>query len=534
MSGADGLWSQIEAQLPALQVVLPMVAAPLCLLIRRPRACWLLALAVTWGAVLTSSAILWEVLYHGPISYAMGGWAPPYGIELRLESINAFVLVIVTGISAVVLTTAPFSLIEVVPERHYLFYAAFLLCMTGLLGMTSAGDAFNVFVFLEISSLASYTLISLGPARQALVAAFRYLIIGTVGGTLILLGIGMLYMSTGTLNIVDLGARLAELGVNRTVLVALACIVTGASIKLALFPLGIWLPDAYTLAPAMVTAFIAATATKVAYYVLARFVFRIFGPDLAFGELHLDALLLPLALAAIFLFSTVAIFERDVKRLLAYSSLAQIGYMVLGLSLVSVAGLTGGIVHLFNHALMKSGLFLALACVMVRLGSTHLDDLRGLGRRMPWTMAAFVVGGLSLVGLPLTVGFVSKWYLVLAAVEAGRWLVAALVLVGSLLALIYVWKVIEAAYFRPPPEDAPEVRDAPLGLLIPTWILIGATLFFGVFTATTVGVAGRAAELLLAGPPKQGIPAGAPAKASPHSAPHGPASEGEAGHGGVR
>ena len=489
--------------LPILQVILPMITAPLCVLLHRRRSTWLLAVAVTWTTLAISWLILQRVLAAGSLSYAVGGWPPPWGIELRVEPVNAFVLLIVSGISAVVLTAAPRSFdLEIPHDRHHLAYAAFLLCMTGLLGMTSAGDAFNVFVFLEISSLSSYALISMGRHRRALTAAFRYLMMGTVGGTFILLGVGLLYMTTGTLNIADLFVRLQAVPAgNRTVLVGLACIVTGTGIKLALLPLGSWLPNAYTFAPAAVTAFLAATATKVAYYVLARFVFRVFGAATVFDTLHLDRLLLALALFSMFVGSILAIYEADVKRLLAYSSLAQIGYMVLGLSFASVSGLTGGIVHLFNHALMKSGLFLVIACVGLRLGSTRLEAMGGIGRRMPFTMAAFVVGGLSMIGVPLTAGFVSKWYLVLAAVERGMWLVAALVLASSLLAVIYIWRVVEVAYFGTRPDDAEGVKEAPWSLLGPTWVLIAASLYFGIFTDLTVGVATTAAEALLGADP---------------------------------
>jgi multicomponent Na+:H+ antiporter subunit D len=291
--------------------------------------------------------------------------------------------------------------------------------------------------------------------------------------------------------------QLATVGPNRTVLVALACIGVGIGIKLAVFPLHIWLPNAYTYAPAVVTAFLAATATKVAYYVLVRFVFSVFGVHLAFRELHLDVVLLPLAILAMFAGSVVAIFQDDIKRMLAYSSVAQIGYMVFGLSLASESGLTGGIVHLFNHALMKSGLFLVMACVLLRTGSTRLEAMQGLGRRMPLTMAAFVLGGLSLVGVPATVGFVSKWFLVKGALEAGMWPLAVLVLLSSLLALVYIWRVVEVAYFRSPRTDVPEVREAPLSMLVPTWLLIGGTLVFGLYTPFSVGVARAAARMLL-------------------------------------
>ena len=246
MSGLEAFY----AQLPALQIVVPMLTAPLCVLARKSQTAWALALVVTWGALGTSILLLRQVLAEGVVTYAMGGWPPPLGIELRLELANAFVLVIVTGISAVVLSASPTCLgAEVPEEQHYLVYAAFLLCMTGLLGMTSAGDAFNIFVFLEISSLSSYTLIALGPTRRALIASFRYLILGTVGGTFILFGIGLLYGVTGTLNIAELGALMAERGADRTALLALTCVVLGASIKLALFPLGSGYPTPTPLPP---------------------------------------------------------------------------------------------------------------------------------------------------------------------------------------------------------------------------------------------------------------------------------------------
>ena len=491
------LLERVTHNLPALQIAVPLLSAAVCMIVKRARVAWALAMAVAWTSFASACAILSWVWRHGTISYAEGGWRAPWGIELRIDLLNALVLLVVTAICAIVVTASPRSFDqEIWRENHAKVYALYLLCMTGLAGMTVTGDAFNIFVFLEISSISSYALISQGTTRRALTSSIQYLVMGTIGGTFILLGIGMIYMVTGTLNIVDMAAQLATVGPNRTVLVALACIGIGTGIKLALFPLHIWLPNAYTYAPAIVTAFLAATATKVAYYVLVRFIFSIFGAKLAFG-LRLDAVLMPLAIAAMFAGSIVAIFQDDIKRMLAYSSVAQIGYMVLGLSFASVDGLTGGLVHLFNHALMKCGLFLVLAAVLLRMGSTRLEAFAGLGRRMPLTMAAFVLGGLSLIGVPLTVGFVSKWYLVMAAIESGLWPVAVLILLSSLLAVIYIWRVVEVAYFRQAAEDAPEVSEAPLSLLAPTWVLIGATVFFGVFTSLSVGVASAAARMLL-------------------------------------
>ena len=483
--------------LPVLLVVVPLVAAPIAALLNRPRLSWAVAVAATLWALYAALELLSQTMAAGAIHYELGGWPAPYGIEYVVDPVNAWVVVIVALIGALV---APYARVsveqEITEDRIPRFYAAFILCLTGLLGIAVTGDVFNVFVFLEISSLSAYALIALGSDRRALTASFQYLIMGSVGATFIVIGIGLMYVMTGTLNMADLADRLPEVSGTRTIPVAFTFLTVGITLKLALFPLHLWLPNAYTYAPSAVTAFIASTATKVGVYLLLRFFFTIFGVTFSFDVMQLDRILMPLALIAIVTMSLVAIYQENVKRLLAYSSVAQIGYMVLGISFASVLGLTAGILHLFNHALMKGALFMSMGCVMYRVGSVRLERMNGLGRAMPWTMAAFVVGGLSLIGVPFTVGFISKWYLVQAALEQGMWPVAGVVLLGSLLALMYVWKVVEVAYFR---EADPElgISEAPLSLLVPTWVLVLGNLYFGINASDSVGIATRAAEVLL-------------------------------------
>ena len=483
--------------LPVLLVVIPLAAAPFAALVNRPRISWAIALGSAWWALYAALALLSQVMADGPIHYALGAWAAPYGIEYVVDPVSAWVVLIVAFIGAVVTPYARLSIErELSEDRIPLFYAAFILCMTWLLRIAITGDVFNVFVFLEISSLSAYALIALGPDRRALTASFQYLIMGSVGATFIVIGIGLMYVMTGTLNMADLALILPQLEPNRTIPVAFTFLTVGITLKLALFPLHLWLPNAYTYAPSAVTAFIASTATKVAVYLLLRFFFTVFGAAFSFDVMQLDKILMPLALVAILTMSLVAIYQENVKRMLAYSSVAQIGYMVLGISFASVLGLTAGILHLFNHALMKGALFMAMGCVMYRVGSVRIECMNGLGRAMPWTMAAFVAGGLSIIGVPFTVGFISKWYLIQAALEQGLWPVAVAVLVGSLLAVVYVWKVIEVAYFRDVDPDA-GITEAPLSLLIPTWTLVLANFWFGIDASATTGVAKRAAELLL-------------------------------------
>ena len=486
--------------LPALQVVIPLIAAPLCLLAGRASLAWIIAFLASACATAAAAILAYQTLHHGPISYHMGGWAPPWGIEYAVDSANAFILLLVSGIATVVLLYCPSSVSkEIRAGREHMFYCMFILCLTGLLGIAITGDAFNVFVFLEISSLSSYALIAMGSQRKALTASFQYLIMGTIGATFFLIGVGLLYMITGTLNLADLQTRIPQIQDSRPLLAAFAFITVGLALKAALFPLHLWLPNAYAYAPSGVSAFMAATATKVSLYVLLRFTFTLFGAEFAFGELPLHWVLLVPAVIAMFAGSFSAIFQHDIKRMLAYSSVAQIGYITLAIALASQAGVQAAMLHMFNHGLMKAALFCALGCIFYRIGSTRIEDMAGLGRQMPWTFAAIVAGGLSLLGAPLTAGFISKWFLVQAALEQSLWWLVVLIVASSMLAVVYVWRLVEALYFKEPAACRENVREAPLSVLLPTLLLAAANIYFGLDTRLTVELTGNAAVLLMRG-----------------------------------
>ncbi|TCO72723.1 monovalent cation/H+ antiporter subunit D family protein [Chromatocurvus halotolerans] len=488
--------------LPVLQVVIPLMAAPALLLLNRPWQSWLLTCLVTITAFAISVSLLGTVYSTGTISYELGGWEPPWGIEYRIDLLSAYVLLIVSGVAALVAVASRQGLdADVATDKQPTLYVLYCLCLAGLLGIVATGDLFNVFVFLEISSLSTYALIAMGPHRRALWASYQYLVVGTIGATFLLIGIGFIYSLTGTLNMQDIAARLPLVDADRTVHTAFAFIVVGVCLKLALFPLHFWLPNAYTYAPSIVTAFLAATSTKVAVYLLIRLHYSIFGANFALDVLPLNLLFLILGLAGVFAASLVAVQQPNVKRLFAYSSIAQIGYMIVGLGLGTVIGLQATLLHLFNHALMKGALFLAIAGVVYRVGGSDLAHFAGLGRLMPWTMAAIVIGGLSLIGVPLTVGFISKWYLVLGAIEAGLWPVAGLVLIASVLALFYVWRIVEVAYFESPTALTESAREAPLGMLLATWVLVGANIYFGIDTELTRQTSELAAQHLMGGQP---------------------------------
>ena len=488
----------LQLHLPALQVVIPLLAAALCALFRRGLLAWAITLIASWLAFAAAIMLLRQVLNEGVISYELGGWPPPIGIEYRVDLINAFVLMVVSGVGAVIIPYARKSIeARFGSTEQAWFYSMYLLALTGLLGVTITGDAFNIFVFLEVSSLASYVMIAMGRDRRGLIAAYQYLIMGTVGATFIVIGIGLLWAMTGTLNLYDLSQRIPEIQNTRPVLAALAFLTVGISLKLALFPLHLWLPNAYAHAPSVASAFLAGTATKVAIYLLLRFFFTVFGGAAFFETTPLPEILLVLSLMAMFAASIVAVFQSNVKRMLAYSSVAQIGFITLGISYATQTGLTGAMSHVFNHAIMKAGLFLLIGNVLFQLGSVKIEDMAGIGRKMPITMAGFVILGLSLLGVPGTVGFISKWYLGLAAVEEGQWWLVALIVIASLVTMLYIGRVVEVAYFREPTARVAKLREAPAALLAPAFVLVGAAIYFGLDTSLSVGLAQQAASLLL-------------------------------------
>ena len=488
--------------LPALQVVIPLLGALLAGLLRRGSVAFALALVVSWIMPFISVAMLWQTLSSGPISYHLGGWEPPWGIEYRVDALNGFVLVLVSTVGAVIMPFARRSVaFEVAEGQQAWFYCMYLLCLTGLLGITVTGDAFNAFVFLEISSLSTYVLIALGHDRRALLSAFQYLVMGTIGATFYVIGVGLLYLLTGSLNMVDIAARLGPAWAenSRAIVAALAFVTVGISLKLALFPLHVWLPNAYGYAPSWVTTFLSATATKVAIYLLVRFYFSIFGVAIDFGALPVTEIIIALSVAAMFVASFIAVFETNLKRMLAFSSVAQIGYITLGIGLANQAGLTGGLVHVVNHALMKAALFLAAGAIFYRVGTVQLKELVGIGRKMPLTMAAFTIAGFGLVGTPGTSGFVSKWYLALGALDKGWWVLVFLIVGSSLIALVYVGRVLEVAWLREPSAAIAHANDPPLSMLLPLIVLATATIYFGIDTEWTAGIAGTAAKALLEG-----------------------------------
>ncbi len=485
--------------LPVYQVLVPFVFAPVCVLLRNRHIAWYLTFSACFISFIISIMLLNQVAEFGTISYELGGWPPPIGIEYRIDFLNAFLLVLVSGMALLTSIYLKGTIDhEVEKNNQTLFLTCLLLCVSGLLGVLITGDAFNLFVFLEISSLSTYVLVAQGANkdRRALTASFDYLIMGTIGATFFVIVLGFLYAATGTLNISDIATRIKGDFPDRTVQVAFAFILVGLGLKGALFPLHTWLPKAYSFSPTPAALFLASTATKVAIYGIIRFLFSVFYSHPTMLETVLVNVVMPLGILAMFVAGGIAFYQRDLKRMLAFSSVSQIGYIWVGLSFMSSKGLTAAIIHLFNHGISKGLLFMCAGIIYLRFKTSFYEKISGLGRVMPWTSAAFLIGGLSLIGIPGTAGFISKWILVQAAIEQGSWIIALAILLSSLIAVLYVWQVTEIMYFG-------DISDKETGIHIGSasyftlWILAGATIFFGFNTSFTLDYSSEAARVLI-------------------------------------
>lgn len=481
-----------------LIVMVPLILSPVLAIVPGGRFAWIVSVLATLASLIFAILLLGVVQTTptGIVSYALGGWTPPLGIEFRVDALNAMILVLVTAIAFLAAVFSwPTVVAEVYERKRSLFYSAYLICVAGLAGVAITGDAFNMFVFLEISSISTYVLVALGARRdrRALPAAFNYLIMGTIGATFFVIGVGFLFAATGTLNMADIATKLPELTGSRTVQAGFAFIVVGLGLKAAMWPLHQWLPNAYSYSPSFVTVFLSATATKVALYALIRFLFSVFKPEFAFEQASFGLIFMPLGIAAMVACSFQAVFQTDVRRTLAYSSVAQVGYMLLGVSLGTAMGLSAGLFHLLNHAIIKGCLFMAVAGVVLTYQGTHVRDFAGLGRSAPWTMTAFAIAALSLIGVPLTAGFQSKLQLGYALFDQGMWWAVLIVVFSSFLAVIYMGRILEAVFFQPPANPRKKRQEAPLLLLVPLWVLALANIWFGIDTEIPLGLARDAA-----------------------------------------
>lgn len=452
-----------------------------------------LVMAGTTFALIVSILGLRTVSISGTIRYQLGGWIPPIGIEYVLDPLSAFVAVVVCGVGLLVLVHSYSSVKFELPNKIVPFYAIAMLLMAGLTGIVVTGDLFNLYVFIEISALSSYALVAVGEKR-APVAAFRYLLVGTIGATLYLFGLGFVYLLCGSLNMTDAAKILAVTRINPALITGIVMMIVGIGLKMALFPMHGWLPDAYTYAPSTGSALLAPIGTKVFAYALIRLMFFVFGNNFIRFELPVLDVVLWLSAAGILYGSILAMAQTELKRMLAYSSVAQIGYIGLGIGLGNALGFIGAVLHIINHATMKATLFLVAGNMRYRLGHSSINEFDdAVRKKLPYTCAAFTLAALSMIGIPPTAGFFSKWYLALAGIEKSQWIAVIIIFLSSLLNAVYFFKVLEKMYFpkniqtdTKSDSAVKKKNDVSLSMLIPTLIFAVLVLLLGLFNALIV------------------------------------------------
>ncbi len=478
---------------PVLIVLLPLTASLLCMLLSRISknlGSWVVMAAIV-GAFANACIVLQHVLAAGGKTwhYWMGGWEPPIGIEFALDPLNSILAVVVTFLSALIsLYSRPF-----VKDEDWLhvggYYTLFGLLTVGMCGMVITGDVFNLYVYLEILSLSGYGLIALG-GRKSMLAAFRYLLIGTIAASLYLLGVGYLYAMTGTLNMADLAARIVPHLNSPLFAIAVACLIIGFGVKMALFPLHGWQPDAYTFAHPGAAAFIAGLMSKIPAYAMIRFLYYIFKVDNPVVHSALNALGI-MGVAGILIGSIMAMAQYDFRRMLAYSSVAQIGYIAIGLAMGNMYGFIGAVLHIINHAFMKSSLFLVIGGIEYRFGEVNLYRLGGMNKKMTISTITVLLASLSMIGLPPTCGFFSKWYLMLGAYTGAQYFYIAVLVISSLLNAIYFFRIIEQMFVQRE-ASLTEVHPhkgklgLPLAMALPIFILGISILVLGFYSVDIV------------------------------------------------
>jgi multicomponent Na+:H+ antiporter subunit D len=475
----------ITTHIMPLTILLPLVGAYFVLLVgsKYRSLARNIALAASGGSFGMAGYIAYLASVQGKFTYHLGGWAPPFGIELMADPITAFLLLTFSGISFVVLLFAYDVLPqEIKPKVVTRYHALYLVLLAALLGIVMSNDFFNVYVFLEISSIAAAALVAVNGDKLAMEASIKYLIMSTLGSGTVLMGISGIYMVTGYLNLdfIARGLPAAFAQYPLTVLMTLAMLVVGIAVKAALFPLHVWLPDAHGSAPTSSSAILSGLVVKVYIAVLLKLLYRVFPLEFV-RTLPLQGSLLVMATLGIFVGSILAIRQKDIKKMLAYSTVAQVGYVFLGIGLFSEKAMIGAILHVFNHAVMKSMLFLSAGLLIKYSGRRKISDLAGLGSTYPLPMIAFSVGALSMVGIPPLSGFMSKWYLGLGALEANQLFFLLVLLISSLLNGFYYLPIVIAGFFKKGTVEV-EKKDIPVGAQISLVVLIVATFFFGLFS----------------------------------------------------
>ncbi len=480
-----------------LPILVPLATALLCFALRGPSPAQRFV-SVAGAAALLAAALflLREVLAGGILVAQMGDWPAPFGISLVADRLAA-IMVVITGIVAV--AVAVYALADIDERRQrYGFHPLFHILLTGICGAFLTGDLFNLYVWFEVMLIASFALLVLGGERAQIDGAVKYVALNLISTVMFLSAVGLLYGMTGTLNMAELSLRVREVE-NTGLLSAVAMLFLVAfGIKAAIFPLFFWLPAAYHTPPVAVSAVFSALLTKVGVYALIRVFTLIFTHDV--GYTH-QAMLIVAALTMVTGVLGAAA-QTEIRRILSFHIISQIGYMILGLALFTPLGLMGAVFYLVHHIIVKANLFLVSGVANRLGGSFDLNALGGLYAERGWLAILFLIPAFSLAGFPPLSGFWAKLLLIQASLEIDAYWVAAVALVVGLLTIYSMTKIWNQAFWRPRPENTPipvvpVSRGDLLLLTVPIAAMAALTLVIGIWVQPFLTLASEAAAELL-------------------------------------
>jgi proton-translocating NADH-quinone oxidoreductase chain N len=487
---------------PVLLIAVPLglaFAIPLVALLSKAAAKYVPPVA--FGFNLIVSLLLLPRVLQNPVIVSIGGWEPPFCINLVAGPVGVLFSAIIALAGLLVSVYALDYIREGATGKYHMLY---LLLLTGATGVVLTGDIFNLFVFFEILCISSYALVAYRGDRSGIESAVKYLIQGAVGSSLLLIGIGLLYGQFGTLNMADIAQKIASAS-SMSLFVPMVLLITGLGVEAAIFPLNAWLPDAHSSAPSSVSAILSGVAIEVGLYAVARVVFTVFGASSIFLFLAF------LGILTLLVGEMCAFSQNNLKRMLAYSSIGQIGLILFALAIATAYGVTGGLFQLVSHTLSKALLFLAAGYMIYRAGSMDISALEGMGRKMPLTCFAFTIGVFSLVGLPPFIGFASKFLVVRAALATHETIFIILIsmaLLGTVIEGAYFFRVVQVLYFRggrygessnavKTEEPDPPAGDAPVTALLPMFVFVALIVVVGVYPRLVTDVLDSAASELL-------------------------------------
>jgi len=474
-------------QLPAILFLLPLFAAismPVVCLKHR-HWCQPISVAILAAMVLVSILNLHNVIHHGEVRYAFSGWTVPLGIEWVADGLASIILVLlsVLGLLGMVFSgpTSPKDL----GGRIVHYYTLILLLVSSMTGIVFSGDLFNLFVFLEVAAISSYALIGVAGGR-ALFAAFRYLVLGTLGAALYLLGVSYLYAVTGTLNMADLVEKLPFLLSSKAVVGGLIFMFIGLAIKMALVPFHSWLPEAYANAPESISPILASLVTKVALLAWVRIVYWVFNASILINDIPILLLVEVVGALATVIGASLALAQRNIKMMFAYGGISHIGIILIGVSQGNPTGFVGGIFYLLNDSVMQAGLFFLAGVAFSQYGIKTIDDIGRVGKQTPWLIGSLIVMALGMIGLPPTGGFFGKWYIILGALEAGNYVSVAAVLLSTLLTLAYFARLFENIFRQTSTQSDVQSGEIPLSFKLALGVTSAAIMILGLFSSPII------------------------------------------------